>query len=207
MPTKKFDNCNFFNRSGHILDRLILELPPGVLPDAAAVTRSPSLSPDNRRFHTISTVPRARIGFDRSSQNYYPTGATACPSVALLWDHILSVTSITKHNISDSSQPQVLILGKSHGVQCFCAKSLANSKGPLSKPTPSTKPPSFASSEIRTTSNNQYVQNGYETPETVCPNFLSYRICAVIEWRRRIHQSAPFWAFCDGYSNEIVTRR
>ena len=160
----------------------LFELPPGVLADGAAISQGPSLSPDNRHFHRNPSVPRPRIAFDikndRFSQNHYPTITTACPSLLLLWDHILYARSVTKHKISDSSQRHVLIVGKSHAVQCFCAKSLPKSKAPLSKRTALAM--SSAPREIRSTG-NQSIQNRYQTPETVCPNTLPYRICAVTD--------------------------
>ena len=213
MPTKKFDNCTFLERSGYTPDPLALELPPRVLADGAAIPQGPSLYHDNRHGHTTPTEPRARIGFDRFSQNHYPTLATARPSL-LLWGHIHYARSVTKHKISDSSQRHVLIVGKSDAVQCFCRKSLPNSKAPLSKPAPlAMKQPGSAPGEIRSTG-NQSVQNRYQTPETVCPNFLPYRICAVTDGADPMNLStAPFWASWNARTkslpnaNELVSKR
>ena len=133
---KKFDDRIFLERSGHTSERLALELPLGARADGAAISQPRLLSPDNRHFYTTPAVPRACIAVeiknDRFSQSY-PTAATACPRLLLLWAYILHARSITKHHISYFTQRHVLVVGKLHAVQCFCAKSLPKSKAPLSK--------------------------------------------------------------------------
>jgi len=154
VPTKKFHDRPLLECSGYTPDRVALELPPG-----------PSLSPDNRYFHTTPSVPRARIGFEIKTDRFFtkslPNGSDCLSKPTLgphrLWNigheaqdkRLQSTPRSGRRKISRSSMFLCEIVTELYGS--------AVKAGCLSDDT------SSAPTKIRSTG-NQSVRNRYQTP-------------------------------------------